>query len=165
MAEYQLQFTEDQINDLWNRRISAEVRALYFADLTNLLSRRKQWIAGLSFFFSSGAAATLLVGMPKWVPILCSVLVAGMSAYVFALNLDQKIRTLVKLHSDWSQLADEYAQLWNHAYNEGAATLLEGLIRHEREVSALGATDAPNDRKRLSHWQDHVFEQHHLALV
>lgn len=158
-------FTREQIHDLWDRRISSEVRALYFADLTSVLSRRKQWIAGISFFLSSGAAATLVGGLPKWVAILCSVLVAGMTAYVFAFNLDTKIQLLSRLHSDWNRLADEYADLWNHTYAAEAPSRLDALLRQERELSSLAVTDAPNDQKRMRRWQLHVFRLHDLVRV
>lgn len=156
-------FTEGQIHDLWDRMISSEVRALYFADLTSVLSKRKQWIAGLSFFLSSGAAATLLAGMPKFVAIGCSLIVAGMAAYVFAFNLDAKIQTWGKLHLEWNQLADEYSDLWNNTYAANARERLEALVRKEREISAIAATDAPNDQKRMKRWQLHVFRLHRLA--
>lgn len=156
-------FTQEQIHDLWDRMISSEVRALYFADLTSVLSRQKQWIAGVSFFLSSGAAATLLGGLPRAVAIACSLIVAGLTAYVFAFNLDSKIQTLTKLHAEWNELADEYNDLWNHTYAANAQERLEALVRHERELSAIAATDAPNDQKRMRRWQLHVFQIHRLG--
>ncbi len=156
-------FTQEQIDDLWDRRISSEVRALYFADLTSVLCRQKQWIAGISFFLSLGAAATLLGGYTNdAVAIACSLIVAGLNAYLFAFNLDSKIQSLSKLHAGWNQLADEYADLWNHTYAADARGHFESLIRQERELSAIAATDAPNDQKRMGRWQQHVFQLHRL---
>jgi len=64
------------------------VRALYFADLTSLLTVQKQWITGLSFFFSSGAVATLVAKGPAWIPIVLSSLVAMITPWAIAVNLD-----------------------------------------------------------------------------
>jgi len=163
VANSEIRLTEDQVADLWDRRISAEVRSLYFADLANVLSARKQWMAGISFFLSSGAAATLLAKQPTWIAIVLSIIVALMAAYSFALNLDIKIKTMAKLHLSWSQLNAEYTHLWNHAYAEGAEQELEDLMRREQELSELAATDAPNDQKRLGRWQDHVIRLHNLV--
>jgi hypothetical protein len=158
----QIQLTEDQVADLWDRRISAEVRSLYFADLANVLSTRKQWMTGISFFLSSGAAATLLAKQSAWIAISLSIIVAMMAAYSFALNLDLKIKTFGKLHSSWSQLSTDYARLWNHTYDDGAEQELDELIRRELDLSELAATDAPNDEARLARWQNRVFELYHL---
>jgi len=163
VTDSQLNLTEDQVADLWDRRISAEVRSLYFADLANVLSKRKQWMTGVSFFLSSGAAATLLAKQPTWVAIVLSVIVALMAAYSFALNLDLKIKTMAKLHSSWSQLSIDYARLWNHTYADTAEQELDDLVGRELELSELSATDAPNDEARMARWQDRVFRLYHLS--
>ena len=163
IAETQIRLTEDQVLDLWERRISAEVRSLYFADLANVLSSRKQWITGISFFFSSGAAATLIAKGPIWVPIVLSTIVAIMSAYSVAINLDLKIKTMAKLQYSWAQLSNEYDRLWNHTYTDDAEQQLLDLANRELEISQLAATDAPNDQDRLGRWQERVFQLHHLA--
>jgi hypothetical protein len=162
LIDSQISLTEDQITDLWDRRISAEVRSLYFADLANVLSRRKQWMTGISFFLSSGAAATLLAKQPTWVAIVLSLIVALMAAYSFALNLDLKIKTMAKLHSSWSQLSVDYGRLWNHAYSSAAEQELDDLIRRELDLSEIAATDAPNDEARMERWQNRVFQLYHL---
>lgn len=154
---------ESQIPDLWEARIAAEVRSLYFGDLGNQYSTRKQWITFLSFFLSSGAAATLIAKVPTWVPAALSVAVAAMTAYAVAVNLDSKIRTMSKLHYGWSQLGIEYTRLWNHTWEDDAETQFEVLKRRELELSELATTDAPNDPRRMSRWQDQVFKLHHLT--
>lgn len=165
ITDNQIRLTEDQVADLWDRRISAEVRSLYFADLANVLSTRKQWMTGVSFFLSSGAAATLLAKQPTWVAITLSITVAMMAAYSFALNLDLKIKTFGKLHSSWSQLSADYARLWNHTYSEIAERELDELIRRELDLSELAATEAPNDEASLGRWQERVFELYHLKAL
>jgi hypothetical protein len=162
VAHNEIRLTEDQVADLWDRRISAEVRSLYFADLANVLSQRKQWMTGISFFLSSGAAATLLAKQPTWVAIVLSIVVALLAAYSFALNLDLKIKTYGKLHSSWGQLSADYARLWNHTYSDSAEQELDELIQRELALSELAAMDAPNDESRMERWQNRVFELYHL---
>ena len=72
---------EFQIGRVWDNMLAAETRALYFADLASRYTRRKQWITGVSFFLSSGAAATLIGKAPPWVPIVLSIIVSVASAY------------------------------------------------------------------------------------
>jgi hypothetical protein len=158
----EIRLTEDQVADLWDRRISAEVRSLYFTDLANVLSSRKQWMTGISFFLSSGAAATLLAKQPVWVAIVLSIIVALMAAYSFDLNLDLKVKTFGKLHSSWSQLCADYARLWSHTYSDAAEEELDELIQREFSLSELAATEAPNDEVRMERWQNRVFALYHL---
>lgn len=155
--------TDGQIDDVWKAQISAEIRSLYFADLTNSFTRQKQWITGISFFFSSGAAATLVAKVDRpWIPVALSIVVAVATAYSIAIGLDSKIRTMAKLHASWSQIASDYTMLWNHTYEDDAESQLVDLQRRETESSGLAATDAPNDSKRLLRWTDQVFRQHKL---
>jgi hypothetical protein len=155
--------SEDQITSLWERRIAAEVRSLYFGDLASRHSKRKQIVTGIVFFFSSGAAGALLGKLPTWVPISLSLLVALITAYPIAVNLDVTIRSMAKFHYQWSELAEGYASLWNNVHAEDALLDFDTLCRRERDLSELATTDAPNDQKRLAYWQDQVFKQHHLV--
>ncbi|MBI4469607.1 MAG: hypothetical protein HY650_09840 [Acidobacteria bacterium] len=52
--------TPDEVDRVWQRMAEAEVRAFYFADLAARATRQKQIITGVSFFLSSGAAATVI---------------------------------------------------------------------------------------------------------
>jgi hypothetical protein len=154
---------EFQVSRVWENMLSAEARALYFGDLASRYTRRKQWITGLSFFLSSGAAATIVAKAPQWVPLVLSLIVAGVTAYAMAVNLDGKIATMVKLHSAWNQIATEYDRLWNHANDEDAEQQLEKIIEREKEPSELATTDAPNDQKLLEKWEDRVFQLYHVT--
>ncbi len=144
---------EDQITDVRERQISAEVRSLYFGELANQYSRKKQWITFTTLFLSSGTAGSLLARSPIWVPATLSVLVAVITAYTIAINLDLTIRSTSKLHSAWSELALDYASLWDNAYADDVQQTFALLARRERELSDLGATDAPHHPKRVEYWQ------------
>jgi hypothetical protein len=155
--------TEDQIEQAWEGRISAEVRSLYFGDLGNLYSLQKQWITGLTFFLSSGAAAALVGKLPLGIPIALSVFVAVMNAYAVAVNLDSKIRTMAKLNYAWNQIGNDYKRLWSHTYNDEAEAELADLQRREAELSELATTDAPYDPKRMERWTNQVFKLNRLT--
>jgi hypothetical protein len=157
--------TDHQIEEVWEGQISAEIRSLYFGDLASIYATRKQWITGLSFFLSSGAAATLIGRLPLWCPIALSTIVALITAYSVAVNLDSKVRTMSKLHFSWSQIGNEYDRLWNHTYMDEAGADLGDLQRRERELSELATTEAPNDPKRMARWQDQVFRMYHLEVA
>ena len=152
----------DQINEAWERRLEAETYALYFGDLANRYSVRKQGVTFISFFLASGAAAAILGKLPSWVPALMSVIVAIASAYSVAIALDRKILTMSKLHASWLQISGEYAQLWNHTYDDDAMETMRDLRKREQDLSLIATTDAPNDQKALSKWQSHVFKMYHL---
>ena len=154
---------EFQINQVWEEMLAAETRSFYFGDLASRYTREKQWITGLSFFLSTGAAATLIGKSPWWVPLILSLIVAAVTAYSMAVNLDRKIGTMVKLHSSWSRIAQDYTRLWNHAHDTDAEEQLDKIIELAREPSELATTEAPNDQKLLGEWQDRVFSLHRLT--
>lgn len=153
---------DDQIARLWEHMLGAEVRTLYFADLTARYTRQKQVITGLAFFFSSGAAVTILSRAPTWLPTVLALLVAALTAYALATNLDRRIVTMAKLHATWSQLATLYDRLWFHVTDPDAERQLESLLDREGPPSELAAEAAPNDQRLLGRWQDHVLAMRHL---
>jgi hypothetical protein len=154
---------EFQVGRVWEGMLTAEARSLYFGDLASRYTRQRQWITGLSFFFSSGAAATIIAKSPLWVPVVLAVLSAGATAYAMAVNLDRRIATMAKLHSAWSQIATTYDHLWNHASDVDAEGQLEKIMESEKEPSELATMEAPNDQKLLGKWQGRVFSLYHLA--
>jgi len=154
--------SENQITSVWERQISAEVRSLYFGELASKYARKKQVITFLVFFLSSGSAATLIAKLPAWVPITLSIIASVITAYTIAVDLDVTIRTMARFHSSWSELALGYESLWSNIHADDAAITFEVLAKRERDLSELATTDAPNNQKRLSYWQDVVFRQHNL---
>lgn len=154
---------EFQINRVWESMLAAEARSLYFGDLASRYTRRKQWITGTSFFLASGAAASLIAKAPSWVALVMALVVAALTAYAMAVNLDGSIGTMAKLHYSWSGIASEYDRLWNHTYQEDAESELYRIMEREKESSELATTDAPNDQQLLGKWQDQVFKLYRLT--
>lgn len=152
-----------QIKQVWENMLAAEAISLYFGDLASRYTKRKQWVTGASFFLSSGAAATVIAKAPEWVPVLLALIVAIVTAYSMAVNLDGKILTMAKLHTTWSGIANEYTRLWNHTFDVDAEERLNKIIESEKEPSELATTDAPNDQNLLGKWQDRVFLRYGLT--
>jgi hypothetical protein len=157
-----MMLTEAEANRVWEHMFGAEVRSLYFGDLASRYTMYKQISTGISFFFSSGAAASIAAGS-HWIPLIMSVISALSGAYSIAVGLDRKAATMAKLHSSWYELATGYEKLWNHWRSEDAEVSYAELVNRERDVSQMATTEAPNDQKLLGKYQDVVLKQHHLG--
>ncbi len=155
--------TEVQILQVWESMLEAETRSLYFADLASRYTRRKQVITALTFFLSSGAAATLIAKTPEWVPLVLAIVPALANAYSMAAGLDRKVATMVELHATWNGIAGDYNRLWNHVHDDDAELLLEKIVQAEREPSKVASTEAPNNQRLMGKWLDHVCAMRHLT--
>lgn len=149
--------SEDRAYRLWSNLLAAETRELYFGDLASMYARRKQWITGLTFFLSSGAAVTVLTRAPAWLPAGLSIATAAMTAYAIAIGLDRKILTMAKLSASWREIATAYDRLWSHTHDADAEQQLDQILTLERAPSEVATTDAPYDERRLDFWQQRVF--------
>ena len=147
--------TEGQANRLWGWMIEAEVRSYYFGDLAARYTKQKQIITGLSFFLSSGAAATLAV-KAYWAPLALATIAACLAAYSIAVSLDRRVVTMSKLHYQWNHLAADYERLWHHWYEDNAEETLQDLLKRDREASQVGSCEAPWDEPLIGKWQDRV---------
>ncbi len=154
---------ENQITTAWERLISAETYALYFGSLASRYSRQQQVVTFLAFLFSSAAAVIALSKLPFWVPTFFSVIVAAATAYSVALGLENKIRTMAKLHYSWLAVGQEYTELWERTWSDEAEAMLYALMHRERDLSTLATTEAPNDESMMVKSQEQVFRMHHLV--
>jgi hypothetical protein len=157
--------TDTQYKAAWEGQIAGEVRSLYFADLTSRYGQQRRAITFLTFFVSSGAAVTEIIKFPLWVAFMLWALVALMAAYSLTTGLDRKITTMSALNGDWANLAVEYENLRDNPDVEEAVSVLTSLQRRSIEASQTATTDAPNDRKRMARWTDHVFESRGLTSL
>jgi hypothetical protein len=156
--------TEGQANRIWQKMVEAEVRSLYFADLASRYTKRKQIITGISFFLSSGAAATVVAKLPWWVPVTLSLIVAVASAYSIAVGLDRCIKTLSKLHSEWNRLSADYERLWEHWFDDDAEQVLTELQKRARDASEMG-TEMPYNEDSRDKWENLVYSRFNQATV
>jgi hypothetical protein len=150
--------TLHQANHVWDEKVEAEVRSLYFGELASSYTRRKQLMAGATFFLSSGAAATVIAKLPTCVPVVLAVLSAIAAAYSMATELDKRISTLVELHCQWNQLSMDYDSLWNHWYEDDAEQRLRELSRRANEASGLGVK-MPYDETIVDKWMERVYSR------
>jgi len=156
--------TESQTNRVWQDAFEAEVRAFYFGDLAARYIRQKQIITGVSFFLSSGAAATLIARSPSLIPVILSIIAAVLSAYSISSNLDKRALSMSKLHSTWNRLAVEYDRLWNHWYEDEAERQLVEL--QDRSIAASEAgTEPPYDEPLLEKWGKVASEKYKNRLA
>jgi hypothetical protein len=162
MCSEGLMLTEDQVAEVWDEMIAAEVRSLYFAELGTRYTRTKQIISGLSFFLSSGAAVTILAKLPSAIPIIMTALTALATAYSIAVGLDKKAATMAKLYSTWSQIESDCRILWNHWFQQDAESAFKDVMSRVRQASELAITDAPYDKELVNKWQNYVFKEHKL---
>lgn len=156
--------SEAESRRVWERMAEAEVRSLYFANLASRYSKQKQIITGISFFLSSGAAATLIGKLPSAVPLALSSVVAIVTAYSMAVGLDRRIAELSNLHSEWNQLTAEYEHLWNHWQDDDASAVLDELVRKAREASE-SATEMPYDEDLIKKWSTIVYARYSQAAT
>src|SRR5436305_1657758 len=138
--------------------LQAEVRSYYFADLAARYTREKQIITGVSFFLSSGAAATLGAQLPHWIPLVLSITVAIVTAYSMAVGLDRRVIALSRLHTQWNQLASDYEHLWNHLDDPESDHIFQDLLERGGKASE-SSLELPYDQTRLNKWTDIVFSR------
>ncbi len=151
--------TPDQAGRVWEKMLEAKVRSLYCADMASRRTKRKQWILGLSFVLSSGAAVTAFGGLAPWVPATLAILVAALTGYSIAASLDQSILALSRLHGSWNQLQNEYERLWCRWYEDHADNRFEGLPHRVSELSETASTGSPWKPDVMSEWERVVYSR------
>lgn len=152
--------TEQETNRVWENMVESEVRSLYFADLAASYTRRKQILTYVSFFLSSGAAATIAARMPEVLPLILASTSAFLMAYSIAVGLDGKAANMEKLHSGWNQLADAYERLWNHWYEEGAATEYAHLRNRSSDLSQMAVKEGPYNKGLIEKCTETVYARY-----
>jgi len=149
-----VELTENQTNRVWQLMIEAEVRSYYFGDLASSFTKRKQLVTGLSFFLSSGAAATLAAKL-FWAPLAMAIAAAVLSAWSIAVELDKRAAAMAQLHYQWNVLSADYERLWHRWFEEDAEEKLNEFLRREQELSKAG-TEAPYKEALIEKWQHRV---------
>jgi len=156
--------SEVQLDLVWREMLDAEWRSLYYADLANAMTRRKQWIMGCILFLSSGAAVTAFAKQPAWLSSFLAMGVAGLTAYLISANLEGALATLQKLHSAWARIQNDYERLWSHTFDDDAELELGRIQERGRAASALGMT-ASYQGKRVAKWQEWVDRLHSTSYA
>jgi hypothetical protein len=144
--------TEPQIERLWTRKLEAEARALYFADIANRESTIKRYITGLSFVLGSAAIVTMMSHLPGWVPIVVTAIITIANGYQIAVNQESKIKTAGKLHLGWERLECEYDWLWSNTFGDDAEAKFRELQDRERDLSETAATEIGLNHPLWTKW-------------
>ncbi len=149
-----------EIDLVWKEMLEAEVRALYFGDLTAKYQRKKEIITFITFFLSTGAAATLIAELPSLISIIQAVIATAVTAYSIAFGLDRKVVAVSQLHSQWMNIASDYEHLYYHWSVPEAGELLNDIQQRGKQASETAAMNAPYIPKLTDHWSDHVYSRY-----
>jgi hypothetical protein len=156
--------SESQVNHAWDEMLSAEIRALYFADMARWYTKQQQIVTWGILFLSSGAFVVFFVSnLPDHLLFLRPVLpllAAALSLFSLVRQNQKLAFDATELHKKWNQLASDYRVLWDNVYIDDAQTVLAGLIQRGHDLSAP-ATTMPRNEKALSKWQDYVMSRYY----
>ena len=156
--------SEVQCTRVWEQMLGAEIRANYFADLTNRLYARQRNAIWTTLVLSSGAAAALLASLPTRYVLLRPILslsTAAVSAYSVVQQNQKFALDAADLHARWLNIAKEYESIWENVYAKDAQVRLAEIDEHAQQASKAGSGFA-YDRKRMLKWEEHVVA-HRLA--
>lgn len=149
---------------VWEGWLSAEIRANYFAELSNRYYRAQRAITWLVLLSSSGAFVTLVSNAPPswaWVAPALAFLTAALSFLSMVVQTQKSATDAADLHVRWTSLGRDYAALWDDMYAGDASVRLAALEQREMEASKSGTAFRFNERRMLK-WQEHVV-RHHAA--
>lgn len=150
--------SEAQIERVWQGMLGAEIRANYFAELTERYNRRQRLATWGTLFMSSGALATILVQLPQgwaWIRAGLAALAAALSLYSVVRQNNKLSFDAAELYSRWNKLSSAYETLWEDVTVEDGAEILNALRAQGHELSKSG-TVFPNDEKAMLRWENHV---------
>ncbi len=159
--------TDPQIKRVWEGMLSAEVRANYFADLSQRYYRNQRYATWASLVFSSGAAVSVLATVPNnytWVRAALALCAAVLSGYSVVMQNQKYAVDSADLHARWSRLAMEYEKIWENVYSDDA---LDRLDRSDDKAVDLSksATGLKYDEKTLLKWEKHVVTERGFVLA
>lgn len=144
--------TQPQIERLWDLKMEAEARSLYFADIASFESTVKRYITGGTFVLGSAVLVTLLSHLPNKLSIGVTAIITLANGYQIAVNQESKIKTAGKLHLAWAKIECEYDQLWSHTSAENSEKEFLALQERERDLSETGATEIGFSKRRWNKW-------------
>lgn len=150
--------SEAQIERVWQGMLGAEIRANYFAELTERYNRRQRWATWGTLFMSSGALATILIQLPAqwaWVRAAFAAVATALSLFSVVRQNSKLAVDAADLHARWNKLSCEYEKLWEDVTVDDALRILDALTDQRRELSKSGRT-FPNDERAMLKWENHV---------
>lgn len=150
--------SDAQLQRVWEEMLSSQMRALYYADLATKYNGQHRLATWATLVFSSGAAATLLAGLPSgfsWVSLACALVAAVLSGYSLAMQVQKRAVEASDLYYRWDKLAKMYERLWENWTSDDAGSLLEQAEERSGEVSKA-SHQLPHRKALLEKWENHV---------
>jgi len=150
---------------VWGILMGAEIRALYFAELSNRFQRRQRLLVLGSLVLSGGAFLSLVTTVIpaqsqwNWIKAALALFSAILSAWSLVAKNERSSIDAQDLHFRWNVLALEYRRLWSDVYSDGAHSKLVALEDQEALLSK-SSTTMPNDVRLMKKCQANV-EMHH----
>ena len=151
--------SEIQQKDVWDGWLGAEARAHYFAELCHRHNRIHRRITWSILAASSGAAASILSGLPEWLRLALTLATAALSLWSLVENNSKTATDCSEVHFRWNKLALEYKALWDDMYSPDAPKRLADLLLRDAELSKT-CNPLPNRTEDLRRWQRYVVDQH-----
>jgi hypothetical protein len=153
---------------VWERWLSAEIRAAYFAALVGRFQLRQKLLVLGSLLLSSGATITLLTTvLPptlNWIKPVLTLLAAALSLWSLVAKNERGAMDCADLHFRWNTLALGYESLWSNVYADNALETLDTL-RKEEALASKSSTAFPAYKKLLEEAQDNVVMHHQHQIV
>ncbi len=94
-----------------------------------------------------------------------AIIVALLTGYSIAVNLDKAALTMANLHGEWNRLSNDYEHLWNRWYADDAGDTLKALLERAGQVSVKGSTEAPYDQNLMDKWETYVYSQYQATAA
>jgi|ERR1017187_4219998 hypothetical protein len=154
-----------QQKDVWERWLSAETRANYFADLSGRFAWWQTFLTWTALFSSSGAAfaivsdSRIIPAQWDWIKPTLAVFTAAVSLLAVVSQNQKRSSECSELHFKWNRLSTQYEALWSNVYSSEAQQKLESLIEKSAELSKC-ATHLPYRKRLMEKWEDHVIREH-----
>jgi hypothetical protein len=157
-----------QQTTVWERWLSAEIRAAYFAELVQRFQSRQRFLVVGGLLLSSGATITLLTAIVPpnlgWIKPTLTLLAAGLSLWSLVAKNERSSIDCADLHLRWNTLALQYETLWADMYADDAAAKLMQLRTEEMAISK-SSTALPSYTRLLEKVQQNVILHHQNQLA
>jgi hypothetical protein len=152
------------VNDLqrstvWQKKMEAEARALYFGDHASKECRRKRNIGIATVIIGSSTFVSILGKVPV-LPEACSAAIAFLGLYQIATSQDDTIRTYGELQLGWTQLDHDFDRLYSRPRDVDAERTLSDCLTREAALAQKGSTQTVLDHKRWKKCLNEVYRKH-----
>jgi hypothetical protein len=155
----QIKLSQLQQKDVWDGWLGAETRALYFGELCRWYTQLQRLIVWSTALASSGAALSIISGLPNSWRLGLALVTAGLSLASVVTNNNKSATDCSDIHFRWTILANDYRALWDDMYSTDAPMRLASLLQRDAELSKT-CNVLPNRTRQMRKWERYVVHQH-----